>query len=1673
MLAVGPVAILPSPLLAALPTYNSGTNSGSFTATNGSVTLATSGASATISTTDRSVLVWSSGAFNIATGETFNFAVPGGSVLNKVGYTTNGADLATINGTLTSSGRVFVLSNGGILVGANATINTQSGLFLSTLAEANDFTYTTQGNLSFSGTSQGTITIGTGSLPVQVTNGALGAWAGTVTLNNVTVAGDAIINSGAGANLAGVGGPTSVGGSLTVVTSNSSVTQSRALSVGGITSLTTGTGSSTLDYQGVSTLSITAAGTGFTAAPTVTISGGGGSGATAVATATTSGVTTLTITNPGSGYTGTPTVTISGAGGTGATAALSTKVLNDFATVQAITGGSVTLLDANNLGLGASTIGGSLFATASGNVLTTGAVAVNNTVSLTSTSVGDISFANGSSATTTGGTLTANAVSGNIVISTVGNLSTGSLTTGGVALNAVNLGGAGTGYTANPTVTLTGGGGSGASATAVVSGGVVTSVGVTGGSGYTSAPTVSFSGGGILPGSASTSNATITGTTLNYTVGTFVPVTVAQFGTGFDVNNLPTVAVSGGGGTGATVVPVWVNGVLTGVNITAVGTGFTAAPTLSLTGGNPTPVVAATAPGTFQLALVGTTLASVGLPGSGGTGYTAAPSVSITGGGGTGATATATLGTSGAVTGYVISTAGTGYTGSPTITLTGGGINPTSAASASVATAGSGGNVTVSTTGNLTVASSITAGNVSVTAPSITTTGGTISTNGALTYNATGGNLVVGNANARTFSINDAGGNITQIGALAHIANVSSTTPIITINASSAGNVTLTNSNSLTGIFQIVGKDVAITTNKNITIGTTNTSGNLTLNTSNGNSTSGTVNLGTFNGTAAQGMIVGNNFAVTTNAAAVQDDNFSTQFIFGTTTINTVAGNATGANVVFNAAAASPNGATGRFGQLNANTGSGTLTYSENTAINVGNVTGAGGTIRSVNSDIIINGNVIMSGATTFNASSGAITEGATGVVNLASTSTFNSSNSFGTNLSNTTNVFGGNVTVINGLNNIIVSGSSIGFNGGNVTAGNLSVTTVNAGTNVQVNGGNTTNVTITSAGRAIINGGTHRNLTITANDTSSTSITQSSGFTLNGTLTLTSLGNVTIGSLAGSTANITGNVVLANVVGDTNVHSVRNLTISGNTTGNLFASAGAGNLVATSFANPWNLFLGNLNARSLLATAWNGVIISSLPDVNSGQSGNITQLAGSSIHIENQADFATFLGNIAVTNNGNSAGRVNLATGGNTSLPGTSGSIAYTEDATAKLGFVATNTTATITSRFGSIIEDSTSNVVINSGGLLTLAAPSGSIQLGNTTHTAGTTTGNFTAVGATATGAIQLLSTGNVVLSPTASNSLAVTGNTITQSGPLNIFGLASFTAVNGITLTDSANNFGPVSVNITGINKNVAIVESNTLNFRQVVMPSGGNGTITATSLNGDIIDTGLAGAKFGGNATGTGSGIVTLSATNGNITIDDPTSDFLSASGVVFNAKNVTLSILGSNTTALILGAAGVSSTATGNLIASTALGSVANAGAFSVGGNAFFQATNGTININQPGVGFGTLKFIGQIVNIAEAGNTDILTGSQAFGAAFITSGGNINIDSSGGGVVSFGSTAGFQAAGNITLKSVQAVNTITVTATGTKDLSALSLSSDLNSKTPVDAGTGPGPSTVPALAPKP
>lgn len=73
-----------------------------------------------------------------------------------------------------------------------------------------------------------------------------------------------------------------------------------------------------LNGEGVKSLSVTNAGTGYTTVPTVTITGGGGTGATAVATVAGGKIATIKMTSHGANYTSAPVVTVTGGGGTGA-----------------------------------------------------------------------------------------------------------------------------------------------------------------------------------------------------------------------------------------------------------------------------------------------------------------------------------------------------------------------------------------------------------------------------------------------------------------------------------------------------------------------------------------------------------------------------------------------------------------------------------------------------------------------------------------------------------------------------------------------------------------------------------------------------------------------------------------------------------------------------------------------------------------------------------------------------------------------------------------------------------------------------------------------------------------------------------------------------------------------------------------------------------------------------------------------------------------------------------------------------------------------------------------------------------------------------------------------------------------------------------------------------------
>ena len=147
--------------------------------------------------------------------------------------------------------------------------------------------------------------------------------------------------------------------------------------------------------------------------------------------------------------------------------------------------------------------------------------------------------------------------------------------------------------------------------------------------------------------------------------GAISGVTVTAPGAGYAVP--PTVEITTGGVIPTTVAKATATiatGVITGIDVNETGFGFTA-PTVTLTGGNPTAGAAAKA-------LASGIVDDLKLT-TGGTGYQVQPLVNISKPdlvGGLQATASATMDANGVVTGVVIANGGSGYTSAPTVTVT-------------------------------------------------------------------------------------------------------------------------------------------------------------------------------------------------------------------------------------------------------------------------------------------------------------------------------------------------------------------------------------------------------------------------------------------------------------------------------------------------------------------------------------------------------------------------------------------------------------------------------------------------------------------------------------------------------------------------------------------------------------------------------------------------------------------------------------------------------------------------------------------------------------------------------------------------------------------------------------------------------------------------------------------
>jgi hypothetical protein len=372
----------------------------------------------------------------------------------------------------------------------------------------------------------------------------------------------------------------------------------------------------------VNSVSLGSGGSGYTSAPSVSFSGGGGSGASATASVFVY-VNTVSVTGGGSGYTSAPSVGFTGGGGTGATA---TSTLSSTGAVKSVT----------------VTAGGSGYTTAPSVSFSigTGATATANLAS--SGSVKTIAVTNGGAGYAPSSTLPVTFSGGG---GGSGAVATATTDASGI-ITAITVSAGGSGYTLPPTVSVAGGAGLVATVTL---GYAIASITVnSGGSGYTNATVVSITG----DGSSATASATI-----GYNVSS---VTVTAGGSGY--TSAPAVSFSGGGGTGATATST-ITGYVSNITLTGGGSGYTSAPSVSFSGGGGS---AAAASSTISMGVTGYNVTA------GGSGYTSAPTVTFTGGGGSGAAATAVL-SSGVVTSLVITSSGSDYTSAPTISFSGGG----------------------------------------------------------------------------------------------------------------------------------------------------------------------------------------------------------------------------------------------------------------------------------------------------------------------------------------------------------------------------------------------------------------------------------------------------------------------------------------------------------------------------------------------------------------------------------------------------------------------------------------------------------------------------------------------------------------------------------------------------------------------------------------------------------------------------------------------------------------------------------------------------------------------------------------------------------------------------------------------------------------------------------------
>lgn len=334
---------------------------------------------------------------------------------------------------------------------------------------------------------------------------------------------------------------------------------------------------------GVVAVGVSAAGTGYTSAPTVAFTGGGGTGAAAVVNMAGTQVDSIVITKSGTGYTSAPTVLLAGGGGAGAaaTAGVATGPLRPISFFQ---GRSGEVYGVDGAGRGIRIDCGATQAIDIGVHQPTLAPAVTASSTVTGRHVAaiqlvrpGIGYQSTPTITISGGTPTEPAKARAVMAN-------------GRVVSIV-LEESGKGYVSAPTVGVTGGFPSDATFGVTVSGGVGTVPILSGGTNYISngvtTPSVVFS--------------TAQGLTNAYAVplldelGRISAIQVLASGTGATTTGV-TAKIVGGGGTGATLA-VEMRYTVTGATVLTGGTKHQVAPVLTF---YPDPADSAGLPGVAE-----------------------------------------------------------------------------------------------------------------------------------------------------------------------------------------------------------------------------------------------------------------------------------------------------------------------------------------------------------------------------------------------------------------------------------------------------------------------------------------------------------------------------------------------------------------------------------------------------------------------------------------------------------------------------------------------------------------------------------------------------------------------------------------------------------------------------------------------------------------------------------------------------------------------------------------------------------------------------------------------------------------------------------------------------------------------------------------------------------------